>query len=169
MAIPMRQRADDPESDDSTGPHDPLGEPTNGQSRLQTVVMTTISLAIMLVPVIASLISGTADGIAIGDRIWGDSKSTSTPAPEPPPSNRTPAPIPQPTTPCDRYEVTAREMSIRDEAGRPTGQEVTGGQQLTIWDRRSESGPPNIWLATTDDDVTGWVDYHYLRPVCPSD
>ncbi len=69
---------------------------------------------------------------------------------------------------CDRYEVNAgRDLSIRDELGTVTGQELSRGQQLTILSRRSPTGPPTIWQVRTDNGLTGWVDYHYLRALCP--
>jgi hypothetical protein len=85
-----------------------------------------------------------------------------------PPAGSTAAPNP-PTSPslCDRYEVNAgRDLSIRDEFGTVSGQELSRGQQLTILSRRSPTGPPTIWQVRTDDGLTGWVDYHYLRPLC---
>jgi hypothetical protein len=83
-----------------------------------------------------------------------------------PPQFPTPDP---PTSPslCDRYEVNAgRDLSIRDESGTVTGQELSRGQQLTILSRRSPTGPPTIWQVRTDNGLTGWVDYHYLRALC---
>jgi restriction endonuclease len=119
---------------------------------------------------IALAAAGGAAVLAIG-LLWltGTLSRAGDGSPQTPPGPRSidsSTPSPQPTPECDRYEVAARELSLRDETGSTTGEDVPRGQQLTILDRRSESGPPSIWLATTDDGVTGWVDYNYLRPVC---
>jgi hypothetical protein len=96
----------------------------------------------------------------------GDLRS---PGASPPGTTTTPSPVSPPTPPssCDRWAVNAgRDLSMRDEVGVVTGQELPRDQQLTILNRRNPAGH-SYWQVSTDDGVTGWVDWHYLRPLCP--
>jgi len=68
--------------------------------------------------------------------------------------------------PCDRYVVTDRDLWVRDESGTPTDQQLRNGQEVKVLNRHSRSGPPDNWLVTRSDRLTGWVDRDYLAPLC---
>ncbi|WP_239338052.1 hypothetical protein [Frankia sp. CiP3] len=89
-------------------------------------------------------------------------RSGGTRAPEPAGSGR----VAGAAAPCNRYVVTARDLWVRDESGTPTDQQLLNGQEVTVLNRHSRSGPPDNWLVTTSDRLTGWVDRDYLAPLC---
>jgi len=66
---------------------------------------------------------------------------------------------------CNRFEVTAQDLWLRDEHGSSLV-ELTQGELVNVKNRRNPAGL-SYWYVTTDSGGQGWLDPRYLRPRCP--
>ncbi|PZG41419.1 hypothetical protein C1I98_21300 [Spongiactinospora gelatinilytica] len=85
-----------------------------------------------------------------------------------PAANRVADPRPDgPPRPCDRFEVTAQTLSVRDPQGTQTGEYFRRGEILTVRLRENASGA-RYWYVTSDHGLEGWVfpSPQWWRPVC---
>jgi hypothetical protein len=76
--------------------------------------------------------------------------------------NDLPAPVPPPG--CQRYEVAAKDLALRDEYGTPLT-ELLRGTKVTVKNVQHPRGLQH-WQVATDDGQTNWVDHRYLKPIC---
>ncbi|RBQ17320.1 hypothetical protein DP939_25635 [Spongiactinospora rosea] len=72
-----------------------------------------------------------------------------------------------PPRPCDRFEVTAQALSVRDPQGAQTGEYFRRGEILTVRLRENTSGA-TYWYVTSDHGLAGWVlpSPEWWRPIC---
>ncbi|MBT2230049.1 hypothetical protein [Nonomuraea sp. NEAU-A123] len=69
---------------------------------------------------------------------------------------------------CDRYQVTARDMSLRNQDNVRTGDVLKTGEIATVTRRGTPTGRTQLWYVITDRDHQGWVyaDHRYWSPHC---
>ncbi|WP_285749484.1 DUF6471 domain-containing protein [Lentzea sp. NBRC 105346] len=72
----------------------------------------------------------------------------------------TPQATPAPQGRCDKYEIAAKDLWLRDEHTNPVTQ-LPRGLKLTVKNRETRQ-----WQVETEDNRSGWVDPGYLKPIC---
>jgi hypothetical protein len=85
---------------------------------------------------------------------------TSPPGSTPSPGGWTEKPRETQVVVCDRYEVAAHDVWLRDQYGTPHV-ELPHGQRVTVTNRTS-----TYWAVTVEGGQNGWVDHTYLKPLC---